>query len=146
MKSTATLLLALSLSATLNVSAADTINVVEPYVRLAPPNAQVTGAFMTLRNSGSKTVKLLKADNPASAITELHTHLNEGGVMKMRAVADIAVPAGGETMLKPGGLHIMLINLKTALKEGDSVPISLSFDDGTTQQVQFLVKRPASAH
>lgn len=146
MKSAAALLLTLALSAPLNIRAADAVSVIEPYVRLAPPNAQVTAAFMTLRNPGSQAVKLVKADNTASAITELHSHLNEGGVMKMRAVPDIAVPAGGEVVLKPGGLHVMLINLTTSLKEGDSVPIRLSFDDGSTQQIQFPVKRPAATH
>ena len=122
--------------------AADSITVVDPYVRQAPPGAPATGAFMVIKNSGSKEIKVVKADNPASKLTELHTHLNEGGMMKMRQVPSIPVPAGGEAVLKPGGLHVMLIDLKTALKEGDTVPITLSFDDGSSKKIDVPVKNP----
>lgn len=124
---------------------ADNLTVQEPYVRLAPPNAPATGAFMVIRNSGDKDVKVVKADNPVSRVTELHNHLNEGGVMKMRPVAAIDVKAKGEAVLKPGGLHVMMIDLKTAIKEGDVVPITLTLDDGSTKQVDAKVVRPMAA-
>jgi copper(I)-binding protein len=137
------LLAAASLSAmALAAGAADSISVVDPYVRQAPPGAPATGAFMVIKNSGSKEIKVVKADNPASKITELHTHLNEGGMMRMRPVKDIPVPAGGEAVLKPGGLHVMLIDLKTPLKDGDTVPITLSFDDGSSKKIDVPVKNP----
>jgi copper(I)-binding protein len=124
---------------------ADSLSVQEPYVRLAPPNAPATGAFMVIRNNGDKDVKVLKADNPVSRVTELHTHLNEGGVMKMRPVAAIDVKAKGEAVLKPGGLHVMMIDLKAPMKEGDVVPITLTLDDGSTKQVDAKVVRPMAA-
>lgn len=123
-------------------AAADQVAVHNPYVRLAPPNAPASGAFMVIRNNGSKDLKLVKADNPASRLTELHTHLNEGGVMKMRQVSMIEIKAGGEALLQPGGLHVMLIDLKIPLKEGDNVPITLTFDDGSSKQVDAKVMRP----
>lgn len=123
-------------------AAADQVSVQDPYVRLAPPNAPATGAFMVIKNNGSKDVKVLKADNPVSRVTELHTHLNEGGVMKMRPVSAIDIKAGGEAVLKPGGLHVMLIDLKAPPKEGDVVPITLTFDDGSSKQVEAKVVRP----
>ncbi len=125
--------------------AADSVTVQDPYVRLAPPNAPATGAFMVIRNGGDKDVKVVKADNPMSKATELHTHLNEGGVMKMRPVAAIEIKAKGEAVLKPGGLHVMLIDLKAAMQEGDSVPITLTFDDGSSKQVDAKVVRPVPA-
>lgn len=141
------LLAAASISATAHAAgAADSITVVDPYVRQAPPGAPATGAFMVIKNSGSKEIKVLKADNPASKITELHTHLNEGGMMKMRQVKDIPVPAGGEAVLKPGGLHVMLIDLKTPLKDGDTVPITLSFDDGSSKKIDVPVKNPMAGN
>jgi periplasmic copper chaperone A len=124
--------------------AADAVSVVDPYVRMAPPGAMATGAFMVIKNSGAKDVKVVKADNPASKTTELHTHINEGGVMKMRPVKDIEVKARGETALKPGGLHIMMIEPK-ALKEGDVVTITLSFDDGSSKKVDAKVVKPTAA-
>jgi periplasmic copper chaperone A len=131
-------------------AAADTVSVENPYVRLVPPSAQTTGAFMVIRNNGDKDVKVLKADNPASKVTELHTHLNEGGVMKMRQVPGIDIKAKGEAILQPGGLHVMLIDLKAPLKEGDVVPITLNFDDGSSKKVeakvQKIVPQPAMEH
>lgn len=124
-------------------SEADQLAIHEPYVRLAPPNAMATGAFMLIRNQGDKAVRITKAENPASRVTELHTHLNEGGVMKMRPVAQIDVPAKGEAVLKPGGMHVMLIDLKAPLKEGDTVPIILTLGDGSSKQVEARVQRMA---
>jgi periplasmic copper chaperone A len=146
-------LASLSLAASLAVlsaptfaaGAADGVTVVDPYVRMAPPGATTTGAFMVLKNGGAKDVKLVKADNPASKTTELHTHLNEGGVMKMRPVKDIEVKAKGETALKPGGFHVMLIEMKAPLKEGDVVPITLTFDDGSSKKVDAKVVKPTAA-
>jgi len=123
-------------------AAADQVEIHQPYVRLAPPNAPAAGAFMVIRNAGSKDVKVVKADNPASRLTELHTHLNEAGVMKMRQVPAIEIKAGGETQLQPGGLHIMLIELKAPMREGDNIAITLGFDDGSSKQVDAKVIRP----
>ena len=131
-------------SAGVLAAAADNIAVQDPYVRLAPPNAPATGAFMIIKNNGDQDVKVLKADNPASRVTELHTHLNEGGVMKMRPVPAIDIKAKGEAVLKPGGLHVMLIDLKAPMKEGDLVPITLTFDDGSSKKVDAKVVKPTA--
>jgi len=145
MKQLSLLAASLMFSASVLAGAADNVSVQDPYVRLAPPNAPATGAFMVIKNNGDKDVKVVKADNPVSKVTELHTHLNEGGVMKMRPVPSIEVKAKGEAVLKPGGLHVMMIDIKTPMKEGDVVPITLSFDDGSTKQVDAKVVRPMAA-
>ena len=125
--------------------AADQITVSDAYIRQAPPGAMATGAFMTIRNAGPGEVRVVKASNPASRFTELHTHLNEGGVMKMRPVKDIPVPPGGETVLKPGGLHVMLIEMKSTLKDGDTVPLTLGLDDGSSKEINVPVRNPGSS-
>lgn len=135
----------LAVSAGAWAAAADDVTVQEPYVRLAPPNAPATGAFMVIRNNGGQDVKVVKADNPASRATELHAHLNDNGVMRMRPVADIDIKAKGEVALKPGGLHIMMIDLKAPLKEGELVPITLGFADGSSKKVEARVVRPGAA-
>ena len=145
MKQLSLLAAGLMLSLGALAGAADSVTVQDPYVRLAPPNAPATGAFMVIRNGGDKDVKVVSASNPASKVTELHTHLNEGGVMKMRPVPAIEVKAKGEAVLKPGGLHVMLIDLKAPMKEGDVVPITLGFDDGSSKQVDAKVVRPTAA-
>ena len=145
MKKMSLLAASLLFSAGVLAGAADNVSVQDPYVRLAPPNAPATGAFMVIRNNGDKDVKVVKADNPVSKVTELHTHLNEGGVMKMRPVPSIEVKAKGEAVLKPGGLHVMMIDIKAPMKEGDVVPITLSFDDGSTKKVEAKVVRTMAA-
>ena len=97
---------------------------------------------MVLKNDGGKDAKLVRAENSVSKITELHTHLNEGGVMKMRQVPAIDIKAKGEAVLRPGGFHVMMIDLKTPLKDGDKVAITLGFEDGSSKQIEAPVKKP----
>ncbi|HRE19136.1 MAG TPA: copper chaperone PCu(A)C [Rhodocyclaceae bacterium] len=126
-------------------TAADRITVKDAVVRLAPPGTPVTGAFMVLQNTGDKDVQLLKAESQIARATELHNHTNEGGVMKMRPVAAVPVKAKGETALKPGSYHVMLIDLKGPLKEGEKVGIKLGFDDGSSKAIDATVVKPGSA-
>ena len=113
-----------------------------PDTSLTNPNScQYAMESLNLKNASAREIKLTSASNPASKTTELHTHVNEGGVMKMRPVPFIAIPAGGEAVLKPGSLHVMLIDLLRPLTEGESVAITLNFDDGTTLVVDAPVKR-----
>ncbi len=141
----AALCLAAALPSTVPTAlAADGDLVVEsPYVRLVPPNAPASGAFMLISNRGGSDRQLVKAESPAARVVELHTHINDGGVMKMRAVPAIEIKAQGQTQLKPGSFHVMLIELKQPLKEGDVVPITLNFDDNTRIQVDAPVQKIA---
>ena len=122
-------------------SAAESVSANEPYVRMAPPGMTNTGAFMVLKNADDKDHKLVKAESPVAKVVELHTHINEGGVMKMRPVKDIEIKAKGEAVLKPGSLHVMLIGLKQDLKEGDNVAITLTFEDGSSKKVEAPVRK-----
>lgn len=130
------LLLTLSVSAGAARGEDAGLRIEAPWVRLAPPGAAATGAFMRIENSGASDRQLVRADSPVAQTVELHTHINENGMMKMRAVPSIAIKAGGTTELKPGSYHVMLIGMKQALKDGDSVPITLTFDNGSQQQIQ----------
>ena len=122
-------------------SAADNVSINDPYVRLMPPGQNVTGAFVVFKNSDNKDHKVVKADNPLSKATELHTHVNEDGMMKMRQVKEIDIRARGEATLKPGSLHIMLLDLKQSLKEGDIVPITVTFEDGSSKKFDAPVRK-----
>jgi copper(I)-binding protein len=117
------------------------ISIGDPHVRLVPPTAENTGVFMVIRNQGDKDVRLIGAASPAAKSVELHTVIEEGGMKKMRPVPSIAVKAWGETVLKPGDYHVMLIGLNRPLNEGDEVPITLTFDDGSSQSLQAPVRR-----
>lgn len=106
-----------------------TVTAGDPYVRLVPAGTGQTSAYVLLRNGDNSAHALVKAASPAARIVELHTVVDEGGVKKMRPVPKMDIQAGSETHLKPGGLHIMLIDLKEPLKEGAEVPITLTFED-----------------
>lgn len=117
------------------------IKVEDPYVRLVPPGTPNTGAFMVIKNTSNADRKVLKAESPVAKVVELHNHINDNGVMRMRPVADVELKAKGEAVLKPGSLHIMLIGLKQELKEGDQVPITLNFDDGSSTKLEAPVRK-----
>jgi periplasmic copper chaperone A len=125
-------------------SAADKLDAVDPYVRLNPPGTRVSGAFMQLKNRGDKDLKLVKVATPVAELAEFHTHINEDGVMKMRPVPSIEIKANNETALQPGGLHVMMIDLKGALKEGQMIPITLTLDDGSQKVVNAIVRSPTA--
>lgn len=137
----ATILATLIAAPALAGSAADGMTANDPFVRMVPPGTANTGAFMVIKNADDKDHKVVKAESPAAKVVELHTHISEGGVMKMRPVKDIEVKAKGEAVLKPGSLHVMLIGLKQELKEGDSVPITLYFEDGSKKEVKAPVRK-----
>ncbi len=96
--------------------------------------------YVTLSNGGSQADSLISASSDAAKTVELHEVQQEGGVMKMRPVKSIPVPAGGRVELKPGGYHIMLLDLKHDLKPGDKVPVTLSFEHGGELRIEAAVR------
>lgn len=111
----------------------------QPWSRAAP--AQGTGAgFMTLGNTGATADRLLSASSPAARRVELHTHIRDGEVMRMRAVPNIEIPAGQAVELRPGGFHVMLIGLTAALAQGTEVPLTLRFEQAGEVQVMLSVQ------
>ncbi len=102
---------------------AGTISVSQPWTRAAGANATGAG-FMTIRNAGAGD-RLVAARSAAARTVELHTHIRDGDVMRMRPVAAIELPAGQTVTLEPGGLHLMLIGLVAALRPGERVPVTL---------------------
>jgi copper(I)-binding protein len=121
--------------------AADEVTVVDPYVRAVPPGQPNSAAFMQLQNNSTTKHAIVKAESPVSNVVELHTHIMEGGVMKMRQVKQIDVPAQGRTTLKPGGLHVMFLGLKSELKSGQLVPVTLIFEDGSKTTIHAQVRK-----
>jgi len=119
----------------------DSIKIEDPHVRLVPPGTPNTGAFMVIKNTGNTDHKVVKAESPVSKVVELHNHINDNGVMRMRPVEGIELKAKGEAVLKPGSLHIMLIGLKQDLKEGEVVPITLKLDDGSSTKIEAPVRK-----
>jgi copper(I)-binding protein len=110
----------------------ETPQVRDAYVRAVPPGQQTSAAFMHISNPGHQTMALVAAESSVARVVELHTHVQEDGMMKMRRVERIELPPGTEVVLQPGGLHLMLIGLKQPLAPGDPVDLHLVFDAGQT--------------
>ena len=99
------------------------------FARMSFGKAVNSAGFMSIANGGREDDRLVAARSDISERTELHTHIHEGGVMKMRRVeGGIGVPAGKLTKLAPGGYHIMFIGLKKPLAKGDHFPLTLTFE------------------
>lgn len=116
------------------------VAVIDPYVRAVPPGAPASAAFMGLK-ADADGVALVEADSDVANSVELHTHIHDNGVMRMRPVEKIDLKKGEAVTLQPGGLHVMLIGLKKSLKPGDKVEIDLKFSDGSEQKVMAPVRR-----
>ena len=117
------------------------IQIQHAYARAVPPGQPNSAAFMTLRNQGDAANAVVSASSPAAKVVELHTHTMDGGMMKMRKIEKIDLPAKGEAVLKPGGLHIMLIGLKQQLKPGMKVELTLKFADGSQSMITMPVQQ-----
>ena len=116
------------------------ISIAKPWTRATAPGAAVGGGFATIRNSGKTADRLVGASSPVSARVELHEMAMDKDIMKMREVKSLIVPAGGVLELKPGGYHMMLINLKAPLKQGDKVPVTLKFEKAGEVKVELAVE------
>lgn len=124
----------------------------KPWTRATAPGANVAGGYMLIRNAGATGDRLVSASSPASARVELHVHINDNGVMKMRQVAGYDVPAKGSFELKPGGAHLMFMDIKRPFKEGEKVAVKLKFEKAGELNAEFQVggmggaNAPATQH
>jgi copper(I)-binding protein len=109
--------------ASLTAPAMAQVEVKDPWVRATVPQQTATGAFMQLRSA--QGARLVSAKSPVANTVEIHEMKLVDSVMKMRAVTGIDLPAGQTVELKPGGYHIMLLDLKRQMKDGDAVPLTL---------------------
>ncbi|MCT2539554.1 copper chaperone PCu(A)C [Sedimentimonas flavescens] len=110
------------------------------FMRASPMVAAAGAGFMTIRSTGPED-RLVAFRSPACTQPELHTHVHDNGMMRMRQVDAIDIPAGGEAVLQPGGLHLMFINLTKTLEEGAQVPVTLVFEKAGEVAIELPVKR-----
>ncbi len=124
-------------------SDADEVTISEPFA-LASMQYN-SAAFMTIVNNGDDTA-IVAARSPVSEVVELHTHREENGVMRMRQVEKIDLPSGETVMLKPGGLHVMLIDLKQALEVDTEISVTLIYADGSESSLMMPVVNVMRGH
>jgi len=130
---------ALAAAVPLSAFAQGGVKVEDPFARASAGTSGAGAAYMTIRNSGAAD-RLVSASSAVAGRVELHDHIREGDVMKMRKIEAITVPANGAAELKPGGLHVMLMNLKQPLKPGETIEITLNFEKAGAVAVKVPVK------
>jgi periplasmic copper chaperone A len=111
-----------------------------PFARATPPGAAAASAFMRVENAGKEADRLLRAASPVAGTVEIHEMTMDGGVMKMRAVPGIDIKPGALVTLKPGGYHVMLMNLKEPLVAGKTFPMTLTFEKAGSVELTVEVE------
>jgi len=120
------------------------VEVKDAWVRATVSGQKATGAFMKI--TAKEGAKLIASSSPAAGVTEVHEMKMDGGVMKMRAVeGGLDLPAGKAVELKPGGYHVMLMDLKAPLGADSTVPLTLTFKDAKGVESKLELKLPVSA-
>lgn len=120
-----------------------TVKVEDAWVRGTVAMQKATGAFMRLTPSAN--ARLVSVSSPMAGVVEIHEMAMENDIMKMRQVPGLDLAAGRTTELKPGGFHVMLMDLKAAVKGGDVVPLTLVFEDAAKQRFTQEIKAPVTA-
>lgn len=120
------------------------IDIENPWARASAGPAKAGAAFMEIKNDSVTADRVTGASADVSEAVELHTHIRDGDVMRMREVEFIDVPANGATELKPGGLHVMFMGLKAPLKEGESFPLTLTFENAGDVTVEVNVMKASA--
>lgn len=116
------------------------LSIEHPWARATIGQTRNGAAYLVVNNAGEAADTLVAVETDAAARAELHNHTMEDGVMKMRQVEGIAVEPGSPAVLKPGGLHIMLFDLKAPLKEGARFPMTLVFEAAGKVEVEVAVE------
>lgn len=129
------------------VLAAEAVSVTNPWVRATVPGQRVAAAYLEI--TAKSAAVLVGVDSPVARKAELHTMTMDGGVMKMRPVAAVELPANQRISLKPGGYHVMLVDIRRELKAGERVPLKLVVRDAkgvkSTLEVEAEVRAVAGA-
>lgn len=116
------------------------LEVTQPWARASIGAAKSGVIYLGVTNRGTAADRLTGAETPVAKKASLHTTTEDGGVMKMRPVEAVELPAGGGLRLEPGGLHIMLMGLKAPLAEGARFPLTLIFERAGPLEVEVTVK------
>ncbi|GAB2735186.1 copper chaperone PCu(A)C [Melaminivora jejuensis] len=119
------------------------VSVHDAWVRATVPQQKATGAFMQL--TSTQDVRLVQVQSPIAGVAEVHEMALEGDVMKMRALPALPLSAGQPMTLRPGGHHIMLLDLHQQVKPGDTVPLTLTFEAAGGQRHSLQVQATARA-
>ncbi|MEP4377846.1 MAG: copper chaperone PCu(A)C [Alphaproteobacteria bacterium] len=116
------------------------LTISHPWSRATAPSQKVGAVFMTIKTKGNNTDRLIGARSPDAETVQIHNHTMVDGVMRMRPVDGVTIPAEGEAVLEPGGFHIMLIGLKAPLFEETVIPLTLEFENAGKVEIEAVIE------
>ena len=116
------------------------VEVAHGWARASAGPARAGAAYVTVHKGGAAADRLTGAESPVARKAMLHSHAMDGQIMRMRHVEEIDVPAGKEIVFRPGGYHIMLMGLKSPLKEGETFPLTLVFEKAGKKTLEIAVR------
>jgi hypothetical protein len=122
------------------------IQVRHPWSRATPPGAKVAVGYMEIRNRGSQPDRLLSVSAAVAQRVEMHVTQREGEVMKMRQVQSFQIPARERLALRPGGSHLMLVDLAQPLEKGERFTMTLRFERAGELEIELEVQERGSRH
>lgn len=119
---------------------APSVKIDGPWARATVPGQKGTGAFMTL--TAAQGLRLVGVSSPVAGVAEIHEMTMQGDVMRMRAIPALELPAGQAVALRPGGYHLMLMDLKQTLARDSQIPVTLRFQDGQGRSSELQLSLP----
>ena len=126
------------------------VDITDPWLRATAPGQKTAAGYMTIRNNSAQPERLIGGSSQVAAKVQTHVSMKDGDIMRMREVKAYDIPANGTFELKPNGSHLMLVDLKRPLKEGEKVPVVLKFEKSGEVKVDFevrpLVSSPKEHH
>ena len=120
--------------------AAKSVEVKGSYIRATIPGQANSSAYFKLKNNSEKDHALVNVTSPVADQVQIHVSIEEKGVAKMRRVSEVALGSHKQAALEPGGMHVMLLGLKKGIQLGETIPLTLAFEDGSSQIVDFPVR------
>ena len=139
----------LALSATFALAAdfqLKSLDIKQPFARATPPGAKAAGVFMTIENKGNDADRLVAASSPVAGVVQIHEMKMDAGMMKMREISGLDIKPGATVELKPSGYHVMLMELKQPLKQGETVPVTLRFEKAGTVEIKASIGSMGADH
>lgn len=120
------------------------VEVSDPWAAPTPGGVDVSGGFLTISNATGEDERLIAAASPRAARVEIHEMAMDGAVMRMRQVGALDIPAGETVALAPGGMHLMFFGVSQPFTEGESIPVTLTFERAGEVEVTLSVRRRAA--
>ena len=121
------------------------VNIENAWARATAPGAKVGAGYMTIRNASGEADRMVSSSSPRAQRLEMHVHVKQDEVMRMREVKGFDIPPRGSFELKPGGAHLMFVSIGAPFKEGEKIPVTLRFQHAGELKTEFQVGRLADA-